>query len=384
MAQVYSFAQFNDGTKVYFGEPKFGESTRDDTGYQWAELFDDEFLENKVGTIGFAVSGTVGSLWNFGEENDARGKLHDVMKFALPFLQLPLSFEEYSQIGNGYFPVIELHSDGDIVYYKEGLRIFIPSGQNINDFFKQTIFKGKINADAVRKLVLVYGYLDALKNGFGDMRFMSLELTKYLWMMNSERVSRAFSSLRDDGYITPTAGNTSSGFPSFTRINPTGVAAVESFFTDSENEEPIAIEIPTKLEDPYITTEAQDGLLSAAKSAGFDTAKLKNILDELNDSFSRDKPQSAHALIRTLLNHIAPLFGQKTFAQVASNHSWTRTDKDRVHEIQTLFRYDVDESLHAPISKRDTSVKMMSVGLIRTTINNVLQEAIDSLNSTLK
>lgn len=59
---------------------------------------------------------------------------------------------------------------------------------------------------------------------------------------------------------------------------------------------------------------------------------------------------ASHAVLRALIDHVPPLFGQKSFAAVVSSHAWTRTDTNYLRKLMT-FRDQGDDALHRQISK---------------------------------
>ncbi|NTU73267.1 hypothetical protein HGB07_03805 [Candidatus Roizmanbacteria bacterium] len=376
MPEVFSFTHLSDGKRVFLGNPQVANSERDDAGYQYFETYEDEYLEDRIGYLGINMSGTVYGLWDFGKYGDAREKLAEIMRLALPLLKLPISSEQYKTIPSGYFPVIGLFSDG-LVYYDESTRVVhLPSGKSPEDFFKSTIFEGTLNQENVERIILTYGYLEGINSPFGDFRFPSIEITKSIWPINPQRVTKAFYTLVEDGGLEPTGGNTSSGFPSFTRIPSHTRQIIESNIQEEpETPNQDSSAAPSASVPPYITYELTKSLIESAKNKGYSTKKLEAVISEINDSVARENAQSAHALIRALLDHIPPLFGYNTFAQVTNNYHWSQTDKKRIEQLNTLFRFDADEALHAPISKRDTSADMHSIGIIRHTLNVILEEA---------
>ncbi len=379
MPEVFSFTHLADGQRIFLGKAKVGSSERDDSGYQYFDVYDDEYLENQLGCLGICVSGTVSGMWGFGEEGDARKKLAEVMRLAFPFINLPISPGQYSSIPSGYFPMVELFSEGDTFYDEKNRTVHMPSGANPEGFFKSTIFSGKMDEDKVKTVVLLHGYLEGLNDNSGSFRFLSIEITKQIWPINPMRVTKAYYGLVEDGYLEPMGGKTSSGFPSFTRVPSAARRVIENVGALAETTESRSDSVSAEktATPPYVADTIKEKLAQSAKDRGYDTNKLEAILSELNDAVERSKAQSSHALIRALLDHIAPLFDYSTFAQVANNYAWTQTDKKRIEQLNTLFRFDADESLHSPISKRNTAVDMHSIGLIRRTINVVLEEAID-------
>ena len=382
MLKSFSFTYLSDGSQIFLSMP-MSEQGLDSGGYQYFNVYEDEYLEDKIGMLGMRMSGTVSNSWGFTEKGNAREGLKSVMKLAFPLIDLPISRQQIAVDSSSHFPVLELLSEGKISYDENSYLLHMPSGQSPNEFFKSTVFQGVMNDSNVKRLILTHAYVEGLKDSLGEFMFQTIEITNDIWPINNARVTKAYRGLVEDGLLQPMGGNTSSGFPSFTKLTLAGRRTIEA--TKQKTVPELDITKPKLTENipqtapnsSYISSNLVEKLVAAAKKSDYETTKLEAILDELNDASARNKAQSAHALVRTLLNHIAPLFGYNTFAEVANNQQWSRTEKKRIHEIETLFRFDADESLHSPISKRNTAVDMQSVGLIRRTVSVILEEAID-------
>jgi hypothetical protein len=117
------------------------------------------------------------------------------------------------------------------------------------------------------------------------------------------------------------------------------------------------------------------------KNAGsqWDVTKLVQLARELNSNFALDNPYACHALIRAILDHTAPVFGQKTFEQVASNplQVWTKTDKDYLRKLLD-FKPQGHDALHRHIRKTPDLIDMHDVPS-KTWLNAFLRLAIDAL-----
>ncbi|WP_038842532.1 hypothetical protein [Salinispora arenicola] len=99
----------------------------------------------------------------------------------------------------------------------------------------------------------------------------------------------------------------------------------------------------------YVSPHVVDQLRTAPKGR-WDTTKLIALAKELDACVQAGHVYASHAVLRALLDHVPPLFGQKTFSAVASSHSWGRTDSRYVGRLST-FRDQGDDALHRQISK---------------------------------
>jgi hypothetical protein len=114
-------------------------------------------------------------------------------------------------------------------------------------------------------------------------------------------------------------------------------------------------------------------------SSQWDVTKLVQLARELNSNFALDNPYACHALIRAILDHTAPAFGQKTFEQVASNppQEWTKTDKDYLRLLKD-FKAQGHDALHRHIRKSADLIDMHDVPS-KTWLNAFLRLVIDAL-----
>lgn len=127
----------------------------------------------------------------------------------------------------------------------------------------------------------------------------------------------------------------------------------------------------------YISKQIVESMDIAQQQAMFECSKLSSIIAELNDNCSRNNTYASHALLRTLLDHIPPVFGFKTFAEVANNYRWSQTDKSYMKRL-AQFRDQADDALHRMISSR-TDVLEFDDMPPRVYVNRLLQECISRL-----
>lgn len=85
----------------------------------------------------------------------------------------------------------------------------------------------------------------------------------------------------------------------------------------------------------------------------FDLRKLIRLCEELNLAYGNRAWFSLAFLTRTVLNHVAPVFGQKTFAQVASQAT-PKHFKLAAEALDVFARKVSDFHLHEPIAKHLT------------------------------
>lgn len=116
---------------------------------------------------------------------------------------------------------------------------------------------------------------------------------------------------------------------------------------------PVAIESPAEgapsvraYINPVVLAELRQSI-----GASWDTSKLVALAEELDACFQAGHVYASHAVLRALLDHVSPLFGQRGFAAVVSSHPWGQTDSRYLKKLGT-FRDQGDDALHRQISKR--------------------------------
>ncbi|UOX87846.1 hypothetical protein MUY14_40100 [Amycolatopsis sp. FBCC-B4732] len=137
--------------------------------------------------------------------------------------------------------------------------------------------------------------------------------------------------------------------PIYAGSNFIGVAAQES----------TTAEVDTKPDSSnnYVSSRITESLKAKSEASSFDLDKLLRLTSELNQNFAQRNPYACHALLRTILDHIPPIFGQRNFDAVAANHSWSRSDKKYI-KFLAEFRGQADDVLHRQIGSSPSFIEM--------------------------
>ncbi|MDB4893845.1 MAG: hypothetical protein JWN15_107 [Firmicutes bacterium] len=130
----------------------------------------------------------------------------------------------------------------------------------------------------------------------------------------------------------------------------------------------------------YIDTALMEDLERAAAPTKWSLDKLISMAEELNSNYADDHPYACHMLLRAIVDHIPPAFGQKTFDHVINNHSWTRTDGAYVKKLRE-YRYPADDVLHRQIRESASRISMEDLPA-RPYVNALLQGLLDVLKTT--
>ena len=95
--------------------------------------------------------------------------------------------------------------------------------------------------------------------------------------------------------------------------------------------------------------------LRALSSTQFDFKKLIRLCEEINTAYSEGGYFATAMLTRGLLDHVPPVFGLKTFSEVANNYAGGgKSFKETMHHLENAARKVGDAHLHMPIRKSET------------------------------
>jgi hypothetical protein len=122
----------------------------------------------------------------------------------------------------------------------------------------------------------------------------------------------------------------------------------------------------------YVDAQVIAALKSQNGTDRFDRSKLLQLIDELNDNYVRGNGYAAHALLRAILDHIAPLLGSADFTAAVNNYRWNRTDKSYMRKLLD-FKLQADDVLHRQISGKADLLSLDDMPP-RAWINRLLQE----------
>jgi hypothetical protein len=94
--------------------------------------------------------------------------------------------------------------------------------------------------------------------------------------------------------------------------------------------------------------------LKALSATAYDLSKLIRMCEELNVCFAGECYLAMIMHTRAIIDHVPPVFGCKSFAEVTSNYSGTRSFKEAMTTLDTTSRKIADHYLHAQIRKAES------------------------------
>ena len=121
--------------------------------------------------------------------------------------------------------------------------------------------------------------------------------------------------------------------------------------------------------------------LRELNNSSFDLRALIKMCEEINRNFNEGDFLSVIALMRTIMNHVPPIFGCQTFESIISNYGAPKENtsfKKQMDHLRGGAKNLADEYLHEKIS---SSVKIPSASTVNYApqLNNLLEEVISLL-----
>lgn len=92
--------------------------------------------------------------------------------------------------------------------------------------------------------------------------------------------------------------------------------------------------------------------LSKISSTKYDLSKLIKLCKELNDNYSLNNYLSCGMILRSILNHVPPIFNKNNFSEIVNNYG-TKSFKDIMLPLENTARKISDSYLHELIKKKE-------------------------------
>jgi hypothetical protein len=93
--------------------------------------------------------------------------------------------------------------------------------------------------------------------------------------------------------------------------------------------------------------------LKALTNSQFDLTKLIRLCEELNSCYESENYLAVTMLTRAILDHVPPVFGHNTFAEVSNNYGG-KSLKKSLQNLQNSSRNISDAYLHLPIRIKES------------------------------
>lgn len=154
---------------------------------------------------------------------------------------------------------------------------------------------------------------------------------------------------------------------------PFVVAAIQGYGKDmppaksKAEEESVCYVHPSRIEE-----------LKVLSHVDYDATKLAGLCEELNTCSSGHAYHAVAMLVRAILDHVPPVFGMATFAEVANNFSGGRSFKASMQNLEKSSRNIADMHLHTQIGPKESLPNETQVNF-RNDLDVLLQEIMKRL-----
>jgi hypothetical protein len=138
--------------------------------------------------------------------------------------------------------------------------------------------------------------------------------------------------------------------------------------------------VPTQIgnEEMYVDAGRLDEL-RVISLPDFDLTKLIQLCEELNVCYANGSYLAVTMLTRAILDHVPPIFGFRTFNEVANN-SPGRSFRNSMQHLQNSLRNIADAYLHMPIRNSETLPNKTQVNF-HNDVDTLLAEIVRELKS---
>ncbi len=103
---------------------------------------------------------------------------------------------------------------------------------------------------------------------------------------------------------------------------------------------------------PYVSEQRIDQL-SVLFPKAFDLGRLLALLRELNIAYKTNSFMAVAMLVRSVIDHVPPILGFRTFNEVVSNYAGTKSFRKSMEHLNSSLRNVADAHLHVPIRQSE-------------------------------
>jgi hypothetical protein len=209
---------------------------------------------------------------------------------------------------------------------------------------------------AITKFKPFEEFLKLIQNGKTEKNALKIIRTTYDIEDEHERIQIVFEKfikyLKSDIPVIPIVQNKVSTIPSDTNffwIDKDGKLVYDE---KAHTEQIISLLEKKKYKNPAFIDQKRIEELKLIKNDNFDLSKLIKICNEINDNYRIENYISVGILVRAILDHIPPIFGKKSFTEIANNYG-TKSFRDVMLNLENFSRKVADSFLHTHIRKRE-------------------------------
>jgi hypothetical protein len=94
--------------------------------------------------------------------------------------------------------------------------------------------------------------------------------------------------------------------------------------------------------------------LRSVVSKKWDLTRLVRVCEELNGAFERDAFITCSMLVRSIVDHVPPIFGCKSFSELANNYAGSKSFRGSMQHLDKSLRNHADGNLHTQIRRKES------------------------------
>lgn len=168
---------------------------------------------------------------------------------------------------------------------------------------------------------------------------------------------------------------------------PSKIESIYDVYESKAHLDAVCVDVWTELEFPTSSDSGAENTflvppslideLGKVTSASFDVTKLMGYCEEINSCFSHGNVVACLLLMRTVLNHVPPVFGHRNFAEVTANAG--KSLKENLEHLEGGLRKLADLYAHQPIRKIEQYPTKSQVEPFRAQFELLLHEVLGKL-----
>ena len=93
--------------------------------------------------------------------------------------------------------------------------------------------------------------------------------------------------------------------------------------------------------------------LKSVNNTNFDLSKLIRFCEEINISYANNAYLSCGMLVRSVIDHIPPIFGVNAFSEIENNYKGSKSFKESMKHLNASSRKIADQYLHTQIRNKE-------------------------------
>lgn len=240
----------------------------------------------------------------------------------------------------------------------------------------------KLHEKRIRRILLFKLY-EVYRNSGNKYTLFPLVSLSELLGIDKDEIFRHVSSLESEYYIeyeVRDGGQCSSDLTDYgirlcedrSELFDTYSVVRAEVVNDEEREE------NNEILDEYVSTQRIEQLRNITHNE-FDLTRLIQLCKELNLAHKHRCYLSIAMILRTIINHVPPVFGFKTFPQVVGNYPGGKSFKNLMDRLNGALRKIADSHLHKTLSKKEILPEYTQVNF-KAELDVLLSEVISKLH----